>query len=66
MNKNIYIENHQEILDIYKQSGVNGVDNHLDIFDQRHGLKHNDRLRAEYMQHIGLPLSVEYRKLLED
>ena len=64
--KNIYIENHQEILDMYHGSGVSGVDNHLDLFDKRHNLPHNDRLRAEYMQHIGLPLSAEYRRMLED
>ena len=44
---NIYIDNYEELKAITKPNGDKadmGVQ--FDIFDQRHGLEHNDLLRA--------------------
>ena len=46
---NIYIDNYEELKAITKPNGDKadmGVQ--FDIFDQRHGLEHNDLLRAQY------------------
>lgn len=46
---NIYIQNYDELKSITKPNGDKadmGVQ--FDIFDQRHGLEHNDLLRAQY------------------
>ena len=44
---NIYVQNHEEILDICKTMDKDTNDAFI-IFDQRHGLEHNDLLRAQY------------------
>lgn len=46
---NIYIDNYEELKAITKPNGDKadmGVQ--FDIFDQRHGLKHDDLARAQY------------------
>lgn len=66
--KNIYIQNHEEIKAIC--AGKNDekrkydVNVGLDIYDSKHGLKRNDKARAEYKQFCGLPLSVRDKDLL--
>lgn len=68
---NIYIQNYDELKSITKPNGDKadmGVQ--FDIFDQRHGLEHNDLLRAQYKHWratvTGVPdlLSVPDKKLL--
>lgn len=68
---NIYIDNYEELKAITKPNGDKadmGVQ--FDIFDQRHGLEHNDLLRAQYKHWratvTGVPdlLSVPDKKLL--
>ena len=68
---NIYIDNYEELKAITKPNGDRadmGVQ--FDIFDQRHGLEHNDLLRAQYKHWratvTGVPdlLSVPDKKLL--
>lgn len=68
---NIYIQNYDELKSITKPNGDKadmGVQ--FDIFDQRHGLNHDDLARAQYCHWratvTGVPelLSVPYRNLL--
>lgn len=68
---NIYIQNYDELRQITQPNGNKadmGVQ--FDIFDQRHGLEHNDLLRAQYKHWratvTGVPdlLSVPDKKLL--
>lgn len=70
---NIYIDNYEELKSITKPNGDKvdmGVQ--FDIFDQRHGLKHDDLARAQYCHwravETGVPelLSRPDKKLLEE
>lgn len=69
---NIYIDNYEELKAITKPNGDKadmGVQ--FDIFDQRHGLEHDDLARAQYCHwravETGVPelLSRPDKKLLE-
>lgn len=65
---NIYIKNHEEIKAICAGDNAEkrkyDVSVGMDIFDKRHGLKHDGKARAEYKQFCGLPLSVRDKDLL--
>ena len=50
MEKNIYIANHEEISHITDNGRPCDIGVQLDIFDQRHGHKKDERARAEYMR----------------
>ncbi|MGE4549174.1 MAG: hypothetical protein AB7C89_06445 [Intestinibacillus sp.] len=73
MSKNTYIENQQAVTSIKKRVVENGAERYedadvgvqLDIYDQTHGLKHDDLARAQFYKHLGITMSMEYRKLLE-
>lgn len=62
---NIYVENHKEIAGYKKPIGVS-----LDMYDNAHGLPHNDLLRAQYKHWratvTGVPelMSADDKKLL--
>lgn len=62
---NIYIQNHEEVAAMGGDIGVC-----LDKYDAKHGLAHNDLLRAQYChwraEVTGVPelLNANYRKLL--
>lgn len=45
--ENIYVQNHEEIVDICKTMDKDMNDAFI-IFDQRHGLKHDDLAQAQY------------------
>lgn len=69
---NIYIDNYEELKAITKPNGDKadmGVQ--FDIFDQHHGIEHNDLARAQYCHwravETGVPelLSRPDKKLLE-
>ena len=63
MKKNKYMENLAEIREIEQENRCDlGVA--LDIYDQRHGLAHDSRARAELKAHCGLPLSEHDREAL--
>lgn len=40
---NIYVKNHAELQSYGMDIGIS-----LDMYDEKHGLKHDDRARAEY------------------
>ena len=68
---NIYINNHEELRAITLPTGNKAdMSVQFDIFDQRHGLKHDDLARAQYCHwrsiETGVPelLSVPDRNLL--
>lgn len=70
---NIYIDNYEELKAITKPNGDKAdMSVQFDIFDQRHGLEHNDLLRAQYKHWratvTGVPelLSRPDKKLLEE
>lgn len=67
MEKNIYIENHEEIKRITDNGRQCDIGVQLDIFDNIHGNKKDERARAEYMKlfHPDM-LSVKDKLLLED
>lgn len=67
MNKNIYIENHEEISRITDNGRQCDIGVQLDIFDNIHGNKKDERARAEYIK-LFYPdmLSVKDKLLLED
>ena len=62
---NPYIQNHEEIASYDMPIG-----DALDVYDQKHGMEHNDLLRAQYShwraEVTGVPelLNANYRKLL--
>lgn len=68
---NVYIEHYDELRAITKADGSKadmGVQ--FDIFDQRHGLPHDDLARAQYIHWREVEtgtklLSVDERKLLD-
>lgn len=67
MEKNIYIENHEEISHTTHAGKLVDVGVALDIFDNNHGCKHDDRARAEYIARFAPDsLSIDYKRLLED
>lgn len=68
---NIYIQNYDELKSITKPNGdMADMGVQFDIFDQRHGLKHDDLARAQYKHWratvTGVPdlLSVPDKQLL--
>ena len=68
---NIYIDNYEELRAITLPNGnKDDMGVQFDIFDQRHGLKHDDLARAQYCHWratvTGVPelLSVPYKNLL--
>lgn len=69
---NIYIANHEELSAITEADGSPAtIGRQFDVFDKRHGLKHDDLARAQYNHWrsiiTGVPdlLSAEDRKLLD-
>lgn len=70
---NIYIENEKAVTSIKKRVVVDGKEHYedadvgvqLDIYDQTHGLKHDELARAQFYKHLGLPLSVQAKRLLD-
>ena len=67
--ENVYVKNHDEIIEISKNGGETCVvptDVCLDIYDSQHGLEHNDLLRAQYMAHYNLAMSKAYQQLLKE
>lgn len=67
MNKNIYIENHEEISHITDNGRSCDIGVQLDIFDNIHGNKKDERARAEYMRAFYPDmLSAKDKQLLEE
>lgn len=66
---NIYVQNKEEIFAISRgeydgKQHDTGVC--LDIYDSKHGLEHNDLLRAQFHAALNLPMSKAYQQLLKE
>lgn len=67
---NEYIENSAEVKAI--ENGENderrryGINAALDIYDKRHDLRYDIRRRAEYKMHLGLTMTMDEFRALED
>lgn len=67
--ENIYIKHDEEIKAICAGKNDEGLKYDLGvgltIFDQRHGLNYDTKRRAEYKQHLGVPMSVDEQNALK-